>query len=184
MRTIYFIVLTFVFTGTLFASGKPIEALDSEGLKVFLEHTQFMDPAGIGFDPSEAKIVSKKEGKPAILQVRQNSYQIYNVDLNNDKNNEYIITYLSSGSMATSGVLNVLSQVEEKIVKTKDFDLKKIISKSLWGDSSGDLSKFHLFTAKPFIVKKKGKFVMRFLDKMPKNKITEYLWSNKTFKKL
>jgi hypothetical protein len=178
------VILTILLTPMIWASSVSMAPLNKKGLYDFLRHIQYMPPMEVGFAPAEAKIISKGKNKSSFLDANNNTYQVYDVDLNNDSKREYVIVYLDSGSMRTSGVLKVLSQEQNKVIQAKDFEIKKIISKNLWKDESGDMSKFHLFVANPFIIKRKGKIVMRFLDTKPNRKVTEYTWSNKEFKKL
>jgi hypothetical protein len=178
------IVLVFVLSLSAFAKDDIVFPIGEKEIKKFLTHIEHMDPLSVGFEPEKVKILPENKEGSSTITVDNKEYQVYDIDINHDSTNEYVIIYLRGGSMNTSGILNVISQKMNEIVKADDYNISKVISKSLWNDNSGDLSKFHLFLARPFIVKRDNQFILRYLDTKPKQKITEYVWKNKGFKKI
>jgi hypothetical protein len=144
-----------------------------------------MDPTSIGFDPKKAQAKPNNKEGASLLTVGSQELFVYDIDLNHDNRKEFVVIYIRGGSMNTSGILSVIPQPEQdKIVKTINYDIKTIINKNLWARSSKDMSRFHLFLARPFIVKRKNQYIMRFLDTKTTRKITEYLWKKRSFKRL
>ena len=118
---------------------------------------------------------SLSKNSDSILKKRDDSfvdYQLYQADLNNDGNTDYILTYINSGSMGGSGVEKVYSVENGKIVIIPYFD---IISKSL---NFVDWSHFSLHLSSPFIYAKDGQVYHGFGDD------EFYNWKGQTFRLL
>ncbi|MCJ8277118.1 MAG: hypothetical protein HRT44_09060 [Bdellovibrionales bacterium] len=143
----------------------------------YLDKVEKMSADILGFDPSKAKAKENNtEGSSMIVSGRQ-SLWLYKIDINNDGTEEYFTIFVFGGSQSTNGILSVLSKDLQSI------NFKKIISKSLWSDDSGDMSKMHLKLAAPAVVKEKGQFFIRYYDSKPNPKFTQYLWTKSNFKK-
>ena len=134
----------------------------------------------LGFDVSKASVFEKEKGKTYLINPKGQNLYVYDMDINNDEKNEYVIVDVNSGSMASSGILKVLVKLD---LGLKEIDFAKIVSKSLWNDPSGDMSKFHLWLAHPAFIKRDSKVIIRYLEKQPKLKFFEYLWIRDVFKK-
>ncbi len=151
--------------------------LEKKTLERYLSLVQKIPSHNLGFDPLEAKITQSPRESTTISTDLQ-TIQVYFLDLNHDGKKEYVALYFARGSLGTSGVLSV------RTPQGKDLKFNQVVSKSLWKDSSGDISKFHLWLAEPPIVKKGDHYMIRFKDKNPEPTVTEYLWKNNKLKKI
>lgn len=173
--TRYILLFALLFMGC--ATGK-IVPLGKKGVEKYLRDVRNANPDSLGFDPKIATIKDENSEGSSMLISGRNHIWIYDIDVNNDGKNEYLAIYVYGGSLNTSGILSVIT--EEGTLLNHSI----IISKSLWNDDSGDISKFHLWLAIPAVVKRDGKYILRFLDKKPKTLFTEYMWIKNSFKKI
>ena len=174
---ILLVILLFI-VNTTCGGERIIYPLGKKAVKDYLSKVNNINPSALGFNPKTAIIKDEnKEGSSAVVE-GDNHIWVYDVDINNDGKKEYFAIYTQSGSLNTSGILSVVLK-EGVLLKHST-----IISKSLWNDPSGDMSKFHLWLATPSIVKRNGKIIIRFLDKKPKILFTEYTWIEGSFKKI
>lgn len=91
------------------------------------------------------------------------SFTLYKADINNDGKAEYIITYMG-GSGAYTGVGDIFNYVNGDLVH-----LRNPFGGERW----------YLFLADPFIVKKNGRYYLRFFNTEPAANCV-YLWQNNT----
>ena len=154
----------------------PLTPLDKPKAQEYLSLVQNYSYSAIGFSPLKAKVEQEPGESSAIILEGVRTIRVYFLDINNDGKNEYAALYFAGGSLKTSGILNVVT-IDGKIL---EFD--KIVSRSLWEDPTGDLSKFHLWLADPPIIRREGQYLIRYLNKTPSLSIVEYLWKNDQIK--
>ncbi|MBC7538250.1 MAG: hypothetical protein H7281_05480 [Bacteriovorax sp.] len=115
----------------------------------------------------------------AVFSIGPESYLLYLNDLNNDGNKEYLLTYLHSGSGDYSGIEGAYTINNGKVTS---LNLDKIIVKNLF--PNGDMSRFHSYLAKPFVVRVDRKIYLRFQDQPSAKNIFTYFWHESEFKKI
>ena len=155
----------------------PLTPLEKTEAQKYLSLVQNHSYSSIGFSPLEAKVEQEPGQSSAIILEGVRSIRVYFLDINNDGKNEYVALYFAGGSLKTSGILNVVTR------DGKVLEFHKIVSRSLWEDPTGDLSKFHLWLADPPIIRKGGQYLIRYLNKTPSFSIVEYIWKNDQIKK-
>ena len=148
---------------SLAGKSEVIFPLGKQDVDSFIEKIKDRNPKSLGFNPKNL-IVSNdnSEGSSSFGEKRRRDKMwLYNIDINNDGRKEFFIIYTGSGTLSGSGILNVFTK------ELRPIEIGKIISKSLWSDDSGDLSKLHLWLAAPAIVKRNGNYFIRFRDQKP-----------------
>ncbi|MGZ3809610.1 MAG: hypothetical protein ACXVCE_16130, partial [Bacteriovorax sp.] len=115
----------------------------------------------------------------AIFSIGSDSYLLYGDDLNNDGVKEYLLAYLHSGSGDYSGIQGAYRVNAGKMTS---LNVDNIIIKNLF--PKGDMSRFHLYLASPFVVRVNGKIYLRFQDEHSARKIFTYLWHGEEFKEM
>ena len=163
-----------------YAKTLTIDPLDKAALLSFLADVKKQDHLILGFDVSKASVFEKENGKTYLINPNGQNLYVYDMDINNDEKNEYVIVDVNSGSMGISGILKVLVKLD---LGLKEIDFAKIVSKSLWNDPTGDMSKFHLWLAHPAFTIRDSNVIISYLEKQPKLKFFEYLWIGDVFKK-
>lgn len=102
------------------------------------------------------------------------TYQLYKADINNDGNDEYLLAaYDQQGTLHESWVDNIFLIKGDQLTPV---DFANLIQKNLGVDQE----RWYLFLADPFIVKKNGKYYLRFYDTNPAQ-FCAYLWQNNKF---
>ena len=174
------VLFFFVLSNISIASDTAIKSAARKEVKSFLALIKHVDKKKLGFNPKETEISEDKFKGDVVFGDSMEYLRLFKADVNNDGNSEYLVTYSAGGSTSSSGVMCVVT----KDAKVIEFD--NVVSWNLWTYKNGDMSKFHGDIAKPFIVKRKNKIILRFLDLFPKKKVQviEYLWSMKSFKKI
>jgi hypothetical protein len=167
--------MNYIFTFIAFisisnASTTAINPLPKDGITNFMSFIQNKDKSLVG-------VLRSNAGKDYLV-INSESYYVFDLDINNDGKNEYVIVDVGGGSSGASGIYKVISKTNEK------YDFNKIVSKNLWNDDSGDLSKFHIQLADPAFVKRDSKTIIRYVEKVPSVKFYEYIWENGSFKKI
>ena len=94
----------------------------------------------------------------AVFSIDSESYMLYWDDFNNDGKKEYLIIYVMSGSGSFSGVQGAYSLADKKLTSLKFED---VVVNNLFPGK--DMSRFHLYLARPFAVRKDGHILLRFL---------------------
>ena len=177
------LLISLFFVGVACASeGEIVFPLGKSASEQYLSEVKHVGFDTLGFDAANASVKNAVENNSAqgtsIIVSGNESIRVYDIDINNDGENEYLAIYTDGGSLRTSGILSVLTK------NLKAISVNKIISKNLWNDDSGDLSRHHLWLATPSVVKRDGKYIIRYLDKRPKLLFTEYIWEGEQFKKI
>ena len=160
------------------AHRKEALPLGENAIQGYLSSIKNLDPTKLGFDPNQVEIETDKENAVAFFSIGSRRATVYYLDINHDGTREYVTLYFEGGSLKTSGILNVVT------AGGKVLDFSKVVSLGLWNRADGDLSQFHLWLAQPPIIRKNNQFVLRYLDRNPSLKITEYIWSKDTFVRL
>lgn len=140
-------------------------------------------------DPANQKVVELKnenlnfqdipQENSAIVSIGSDSYLLYLDNINNSGNKIYLLVYLHSGSGDYSGIKGAYSINNGKL---ESLNLDEIIIKNLFPRS--DMSRFHSYLAKPFIVRIDGKLYLRFQNEHSDKNIFTYYWKDLEFKKI
>ncbi|MDD4973768.1 MAG: hypothetical protein PHY93_05425 [Bacteriovorax sp.] len=163
-----------------FSKSEIIFPLGKKGIVKFLDLLK---------DPINQKVIDLQNGPVSFQEIPQedsavffigpDSYLLYLNELNNDGKKEYLLTYLHSGSGDYSGIKGAYT-INSGKVTSLNFD--KIIVKNLF--PNGDMSRFHLYLANPFVVRVDGKIYLRFQDQRSAKNIFTYFWHESEFKKI
>ena len=121
-------------------------------------------------------LVSSKQDNSLLLQIGQETYQVYWEDFNNDGKSEYLLIYLDSGSGKYNGIVDAFSKFGKAIVLK---DLEAVIISNLFPGK--DISRFHSYLGDPFAVKINGKIYLRFKNNLNDKKHFVYKWENGKF---
>ena len=101
--------------------------------------------------------------------------QLYVADINNDGQEDYILTYIWSGSMGGSGIMMVYTFKNGKRVSLPYFDLL-VKSAHKRGSMISEWNDFSMMLASPFLYTKDGKVYHGF------DNSEYYLWENESIK--
>ena len=156
------ILLCFLIASYAIAVDEVIKPLGRASIEQFLTKAPQAVPKHIlGKDNAEGA---------AMMFVDHDAYQLYEADLDNKGESEFILTYISSGVASGSGIESVWQKQGKEL---KKMDFSSLLPK-----------RTHLHLAKPFLVKRNSKIIMRFNDPTPTNKNTEYKLEGKKLLKL
>ncbi len=114
-----------------------------------------------------------------LIDVEKETYLLFLEDFNNDGVKEYLLVYINSGTGHFSGIVEAYRIEKDKI---SELGLNSIIIKNLFPGK--DLSRFHLYLANPFILKKNHDITLRFQDQLNSSTTINYRWNNQIFNKV
>lgn len=146
------------------AQNRGVDTLKNKNLENFLEllgNTANKTAAGFGI--TEQLKLSEQED--SLLGSLGTQYQVYHVDINNDGEEEYVITFINGGSMKTSGVYGVLKNKRGVFVNIR-FDKFK-------------LHKHFMHLGKPFLTKSEKSENAIVINFLKDKSVKSYIWKGK-----
>lgn len=151
--------------------SKPITNLvELQKFLRLLKNSQFTDS-----EYKNITIIKGNDGKTPVLYNDEfgNGYDIYQADINNDGQNEYVMT-ISSGTVDGSDIYAVFQIQNDKLIQ---LDYSGIIQSNLgvgteqWYDN----------LANPFIFKLNNKYYIRYFDQGDPPALCTYIWQSQQF---
>lgn len=177
------ITMLITFSANALSKGEIIYPLGHKEVTRFIEFAKTLPTKTMGLDAKELRVHEKNNEGSSMFSNATTNFFVYDLDINNDGTNEYVVIDVMGGRLATSGIYKVISHDKNKVI-SPEYDFQRIVSKNLWKSDSRDFSKFHLWLAAPAIVKRDSHYILRYLDRNPKAKFSEYLWKGQSFNKI
>lgn len=166
-------IICFLMTLNVSAADEAVRPVGTTVVKKFLAEAKNPIP----------NVVLGKENQDgsAMFFEDHNAFELYEVNVDNEGETEFVLTTIMSGTFTYSGIRSIWKKEKEGL---RNIEFDKIVSKTFFKNDFGDIKDFHQNTAKPFIVKRDGKVILRYQDQKLKNKIIEYMLTGKVLKKL
>ncbi len=130
---------------------------------------------GLGLDfelsKGDSDVINYTGNDEELKYSSSSSFQLYMADINNDGKKDYILTYIWSGSMGASGIVDVYTFENGKRTTLPYFDFL-VNSETRRGNPISEWKQFSLMLASPFLYEKSGKVYHGF------HSGEYYLWEN------
>jgi hypothetical protein len=109
-------------------------------------------------------------GSPFAPDYNVRAFLLYQADINNDGQSEWVLVYPCEGSMCTSGIAGVYQSKDQQL-QAIHFD--EVIASNF----NLDMSKWYLYLDASSFSQQKGKILMNFYNSRP-TQVCSYLWQN------